>query len=151
MCVFFLGCKFGDAVSQAAQAYLPSCVVPASLQRGALANDDDQASSKQRGSGEPRPNAFDAVALAPGSDAPLAARRLSLRLIRLAVVLGVMVAAGAYGVVMLAPNLFTSDVDVIAAMRSAAPLLAAALSMHACTVGTEGLLIGSRQLGFLVR
>ena len=25
MCVFFLSCKFGDAVSQTAQAYLPAC------------------------------------------------------------------------------------------------------------------------------
>ena len=29
--VFFLGCKFGDAVSQTSQAYLPACYDAASL------------------------------------------------------------------------------------------------------------------------
>ena len=31
--VFFLGCKFGDAISQTAQAYLPSCLVLGGTQR----------------------------------------------------------------------------------------------------------------------
>lgn len=125
VCVFFLGCKFGDAVSQAAQAYLPACFPP-----------------------PPPPT--------PGAPLPLpsvppAARRLSMRLMRLAAVMGAAVAATALAVVTRAPGLFTNSPEVVAAMRGAAPLLATALSMHACTVGAEGLLIGSRQLGFLVR
>eukprot|EP00962_Isochrysis_galbana_P047750 scaffold19679_cov124-Isochrysis_galbana.AAC.6 len=125
VCVFFLGCKFGDAVSQAAQAYLPACFPP-----------------------PPPPT--------PGAPLPLpsvppAARRLSMRLMRLAALMGAAVAATALAVVTRAPGLFTNSPEVVAAMRGAAPLLATALSMHACTVGTEGLLIGSRQLGFLVR
>jgi hypothetical protein len=70
---------------------------------------------------------------------------------RLAAAMGLAVAGAALVVVTRAPALFTNSPEVVAGMRGAAPLLAAALSMHACTVGTEGLLIGSRQLGFLVK
>ena len=118
--IFFLGCKFGDTVSQTAQAYLPACYAPADREGAPAARDP-----------------------------PPAARRLSMRLLRLSTGLGAFVSLLAYSTVTLAPGLFTADAAVIAQMLGVAPLLLAALSMHASTMCSEGLLIGTQQFGFL--
>ena len=81
---------------------------------------------------------------------PPAARRLSAKLIRLATYLGVAVGGLAWAFVTRAPHLFTQDVAVIAAVRRIAPLLWAALAVHAATMCSEGLLIGTSAAPFPV-
>jgi len=121
--VFFLGCKFGDAMSQTAQAYLPACY------------DFDAASGASAGRPRPRP--------------PARALRLSSRLLRLSTLLGTLVSLLAFTFTTRLPTVFTRDPAVLAAMSGCAPLLLLALLLHATCMCSEGLLLGARQLTFL--
>ena len=120
--VFFLGCKFGDAVSQTAQAYLPACYDPT--------EGTDHATASR-----PAP--------------PATARRLSGRLLRLSTLLAAIVSFCAYMFTTRLPTIFTRDPGVLGAMGSCAPLLFVALLLHATCMCAEGLLIGARELAFL--
>jgi hypothetical protein len=93
--VFFLGCKFGDAMSQTAQAYLPACY------------DFDAASGASAGRPRPRP--------------PARALRLSSRLLRLSTLLGTLVSLLAFTFTTRLPTVFTRDPAVLAAMSGCAP------------------------------
>tara|TARA_B110001452_G_scaffold262019_1_gene261493 strand:- start:714 stop:2333 length:1620 start_codon:yes stop_codon:yes gene_type:complete len=117
--VFFLGCKFGDAISQTAQAYLPACLPAAALQ------------------------------MRPGGTSPTGAVELSRKLILVSLLLGGTVSLAAMGAVLGCSGVFTQDGAVTAAMATVAPLLGVALSIHPTTMCLEGLLLGGRQLGFL--
>ena len=125
--VFFLGCKFGDAISQTAQAYLPSCLVEGGTQ----------------GEGG------DAGGVSAFTSPP--ARVLARRLLQLGLVLGGLVSVSAAAFVTRCPGLFTTDPAVVKQMAAVAPLLALGLVAHPTTMSTEGLLLGARQLKYLAR
>lgn len=122
--VFFVGCKFGDAVSQTAQAYLPACLPQ--LKNGPAG-----------------------LATGPTSSAP--ARRLCRRLLGLGVGLAAFVSTGAFLVATRFPTLFSSAPAVLGAVRGCAGLLFVSLLLHAPTMAAEGLLIGSLQVNFLAK
>ena len=69
---------------------------------------------------------------------PPAARRLSGKLLRLATLLGGIVACLAYATATRYASIFTRDAAVLGAMGACAPLLFAALLMHAATMCSEG-------------
>ena len=117
--MFFLGCKFGDAISQTAQAYLPACLPAAALQ------------------------------MRPGGAPPKGAVDLSRKLLLVSLLLGAVVSFAATGAVLGCSGVFTQDGAVAATMATVAPLLGVALSIHPATMCLEGLLLGGRQLGFL--
>ena len=121
--VFNVGCKFGDAVSQTAQAYLPSCLG----------------------------DAFGEGGDAKAAVVPRAARALAGRLFRVGIFFGGGIALAAAAVARYGSAIFTRDIAVAAQMGSVAPLLLLALSFHTCTLCTEGILLGARQLGFLAK
>jgi Na+-driven multidrug efflux pump len=129
--IFFVGCKFGDAASQTAQAYLPSCV----------------GLGDQRGTGKGGGQLVPSKLTPP----PVRAQRLSSRLLWLSTLLGGTVSLLAYGIATRMPQIFSADAAVLSGMRGCAPLLFVALLLHATTMCSEGLLLGSRQLGFLAK
>jgi len=113
--VFFLGCKFGDAISQTAQAYLPSCLVRGGTQRESeVAADGDGGG----GGGEGSKETF--------TSPP--ARVLARRLLQLGLVLGGLVSTSAAVFVTRCPGLFTADPAVVTEMAKVAPLLALTLT-----------------------
>ena len=137
--VFFLGCKFGDAISQTAQAYLPSCLVLGGTQRESEAAADGDGGGG--GGGEGGKETF--------TSPP--ARVLARRLLQLGLVLGGLVSTSAAVFVTRCPGLFTADPAVVTEMAKVAPLLALGLVAHPTTMSTEGLLLGARQLTYLAR
>ena len=125
ICVFFLGCKFGDAISQTSQAYLPACYNPGA--------DNDLGDSDRPAKARPSAPAY----------------RLSGRLLRMSTVLGALVSLLAYLFITRLPTIFTQDIHVLGAMSGCAPLLFLALLLHATCMCSEGLLLGARELPFL--
>ena len=115
--VFFLGCKFGDAISQTAQAYLPSCLVLGGTQRESEAAADGDGGGGG-GGGEGGKETF--------TSPP--ARVLARRLLQLGLVLGGLVSTSAAVFVTRCPGLFTADPAVVTEMAKVAPLLALTLT-----------------------
>lgn len=129
--IFFVGCKYGDAISQTSQAFLPACF-------------PSGAATGLQGSGSPTKAS---TAVLP----PAAARRLSRRLLRLSISMGAFVSTAAYLVATRLSTLFTSDVSVTAQVLRCASLLFVALLLHPPTMASEGLLIGSLEVRFLAK
>jgi hypothetical protein len=97
ICIFFLGCKFGDAVSQTAQAYLPACFDFSS----GSGEDDDGASAGGVAATAAAPpqeaaETAEGAALAALPPPPARAQRLSARLLRLSTFLGSFVSVLAF-------------------------------------------------------
>jgi len=150
--IFFVGCKFGDAISQTAQAYLPACF-PQLADASSDASSDT--SNKGSDSGSSASAADDETVDGPPpvlrQPPPASARRLSQRLLRLSVVLGCFVSTAAFLVATKLPTLFTSSSAVLANVFACGPLLFLALILHPPTMTAEGLLIGSLEVKFLAK
>ena len=137
--IFFVGCKFGDAVSQTSQAYLPACLpLPPQAEPGTSGGGIDVREGVSRPAPIPAP-------------IPAPARRLSGRLLRLSIVLGAFVSTAAFLIATRLPTIFTSEASVIGLVLKCAPLLFIALCLHPPTMTAEGLLIGSLEVNFLAK
>ena len=82
---------------------------------------------------------------------PARARALALRLMQLGACVGV-VNATAYSVVAATcPGLFTTSAEVAAGMAAILPVAATSLLLHNASMASEGIMLASRQLSYLVR
>ena len=133
MSVFFLSCKFGDAVSQTAQAYLPACFdFGDSNKTDHDKGGDTQDAVAEGGRTEGAAAEADEMGGLPWTRPapPARARRLSSRLLRLSVVLGAFISAVAYTFATRLPTLFTRDAAVLAADEVASHGYSASLSLQ---------------------
>ena len=107
--IYILAAVCGDAVSQAAQSY-----IPATLGR------------------------------------PQASQRLCTTVVLLGCFVGAVNCMWAGAAAFLAPGIFTTDASVIALVRHVTPVMCASLLIHTASMATEGALLATRDLRWLV-
>lgn len=125
--LYFVFAPVGDALSQTVQTFVPR----------ALSQDEN---SEQK---TPRKNKTQRIVAGP------AARAVIDGALRASLALGAVDALLAFGVPGLSPQVFSSDPDVISALRSTAPLMSISLLIHAACASLEGTMLALRDASFL--